>query len=86
MPPNAVGAFHTHPNTDPQYVQEPSGADYRVVKDIAIGAPNHQEFVLSNGQVYRVTATQVQALGTRDQVVGTTPPASGMCASPRVGG
>ena len=52
-----VATFHTHPNTGPDYLQEPSETDRRAVRDDPDlkGAFYEGEFVISNDRVYRIT-------------------------------
>jgi len=51
-----VASFHTHPNTGPNYQQEPSETDKRAVRDDTdLKAPTYiGEFVISNDRIYRV--------------------------------
>lgn len=51
-----VATFHTHPNTGPDYLQEPSETDRRAVRDDPDlkGTFYEGEFVTSNERVYRI--------------------------------
>ena len=52
-----VATFHTHPNTGPEYLQEPSETDRRGVRDDADlkGLLYVGEFVIAEEMVYLVT-------------------------------
>ncbi len=52
-----VATFHTHPNTGPDFLQEPSPTDQRAVRDDPDlkGEPYVGEFVLSQAATYLVS-------------------------------
>ena len=52
-----VASFHTHPNTGPDFLQEPSETDKRAVRDDPdLKSPNYSgEFVVSNERIYRIS-------------------------------
>ena len=61
-----VATFHTHPNTGPEYQQEPSLTDIRAVRnDPDLGHPEYEgEFVISSEWIYRIQRNgQVEAVG-----------------------
>lgn len=61
-----VATFHTHPNTGPEYQQEPSLTDIRAVRnDPDLGHPEYEgEFVISSEWIYRIQRNgQVKAVG-----------------------
>ena len=68
-----VATFHTHPNTGPEYLQEPGETDKRGVREDAelkeslyVG-----EFVLANDLIYLVTpGGTVRELGSRAELLG----------------
>lgn len=63
-----IASFHTHPNTGPEYLQEPSETDKRGVRDDAdLKGPEYVgEFVITNEFIYIVTpAGNVRELGPR---------------------
>lgn len=54
-----VASFHTHPNTGPEYLQEPGETDRRAIRDDPdLKGPSYLgEFVVSQATVYLVTPT-----------------------------
>ncbi len=52
-----VATFHTHPNTGPDYVQEPADTDIRAVRDDCElkGASYLGEFVISQARIYLIS-------------------------------
>ena len=73
-----IATFHTHPNTGPDYLQEPSETDRRAVRDDPDlkGALYHGEFVVSDHTIYLVMPNgQVREVGARaDLFEARTPP------------
>ena len=68
-----VASFHTHPNTGPDFLQEPSETDKRGVRDDVDlkGRGYVGEFVVSDDTVYLVTpAGTVRELGSRAELLG----------------
>lgn len=68
-----VATFHTHPNTGPEYLQEPGETDKRGVRDDAElkGSLYVGEFVLANDLIYLVTpGGTVRAMGSRAEPLG----------------
>jgi hypothetical protein len=68
-----VASFHTHPNTGPDYLQEPSETDKRGVRDDADlkGSFYVGEFVVSDETVYLITpGGTVRELGSRAELFG----------------
>jgi hypothetical protein len=68
-----VATFHTHPNTGPEYLQEPGETDKRGVRDDAElkGSLYIGEFVLANDLIYLVTpGGTVRELGSRAGLLG----------------
>ena len=69
-----VATFHTHPNTGPDYLQQPGESDKRGVRDdenlkgpIYVG-----EFVISNEMVYLITPSgTIRELSKRIELLGT---------------
>lgn len=66
-----LATFHTHPNTGPDFLQEPSDTDVRAVRD----DPNLKgefyegEFVISQDKIYRITPTgHVTEVGTTQEI------------------
>lgn len=62
-----VASFHTHPNTDDTYLQEPSETDIRSVRDdIHLKGNSYQgEFVISQSTLYLIRPNgQVRELGS----------------------
>ena len=53
-----VASFHTHPNTGPEYLQEPSETDKRAVRDDSDlkGNQYQGELVISQESIYLITA------------------------------
>jgi hypothetical protein len=63
-------SFHTHPNTGPNYIQEPSQTDIRAVRDDAdLKGPFYLgELVISKETLYLIDPTgQVGVVGDPDQ-------------------
>jgi hypothetical protein len=52
-----VASFHTHPNTGPDFLQEPSETDKRSLRDDPDlkGTAYKGEFVISNERIYRIS-------------------------------
>lgn len=68
-----LATFHTHPNTGPDYLQEPGETDKRGVKDDADlkGALYVGEFVVANEMLYLITpGGTVRDLDTRAELLG----------------
>ncbi len=68
-----VATFHTHPNTGPEYLQEPGETDKRGVRDDAElkDALYVGEFVVANELIYLVTpGGMVRDLGSRAELLG----------------
>ena len=68
-----VATFHTHPDTGPEYLQEPSETDKRAVRDDAdLKLPEYVgEFVVADGLIYLVTpGGLVRELGERAELLG----------------
>ncbi|PYJ81427.1 MAG: hypothetical protein DME22_21155 [Verrucomicrobia bacterium] len=70
-----IVSFHTHPNTGPDYVQEPSETDKRAVRDDPdLKAPHYSgELVISAALLYFVTPTgDVVELGETERILAQT--------------
>ncbi|HEV2696250.1 MAG TPA: Mov34/MPN/PAD-1 family protein [Verrucomicrobiae bacterium] len=68
-----VATFHTHPNTGPEFLQEPSETDRRGVRDDANlkGAHYIGEFVIADEMVYLVTPSgAVREVDRRTELLG----------------
>ena len=68
-----VATFHTHPNTGPEYLQEPGETDKRGVREDAElkGSLYVGEFVVANDLIYLVTpGGMVRELGSRAELLG----------------
>jgi hypothetical protein len=68
-----VASFHTHPNTGPDALQEPSDTDRRAVRDDPElkGRDYIGEFVISRETVYLITpGGQVSEMGDRNTILG----------------
>lgn len=68
-----VATFHTHPNTGPEYLQEPGETDKRgVCEDAELKESMYVgEFVVSNNLIYLVTpGGTVRELGSRAELLG----------------
>lgn len=68
-----VATFHTHPNTGPDYLQEPGETDKRGVKDDAElkGSLYVGEFVVASEMVYLITLSgTVRELDGRSDLLG----------------
>ena len=66
-----VASFHTHPNTGPDFQQEPSLNDVRAVRDDPDlkGEFYLGEFVVSRENVYLIDPSgQVSAIGKTDEM------------------
>ncbi len=67
-----VATFHTHPNTGPDYLQEPSETDLRAVRDDSElkGSGYVGELVISAEIVYIITpAGRVREVGPTDEIL-----------------
>lgn len=67
-----VATFHIHPNTGPDYLQEPSDTDVRAVRDDSHlkGSKYEGELVISAELVYLVTpASGVRELGATLEIL-----------------
>ena len=68
-----IATFHTHPNTGPDYLQEPSDTDRRGVRDDADlkGSLYVGEFVIADEMIYLVTTGgSVRELDRRIDLLG----------------
>ncbi len=68
-----VATFHTHPNTGPEYLQEPSESDRRGVRDDPDlkGTLYVGEFVIADAMIYLVTpGGMVRDIGRRSELLG----------------
>jgi hypothetical protein len=68
-----VATFHTHPNTGPDYLQEPGETDKRGVSEDAElkGSTYVGEFVVANEMVYLISPSgTVRGLGGRAELLG----------------
>ena len=68
-----VATFHTHPNTGPDYLQEPGETDKRGVRDDAELKGSHYvgEFVVANETVYLIAPSgAVRELDGRSELLG----------------
>jgi proteasome lid subunit RPN8/RPN11 len=68
-----VASFHTHPNTGPDYLQEPSETDKRAVRDDPElkGAGYVGEFVITQEVIYLITpGGQVHEVGDTEAMLG----------------
>jgi hypothetical protein len=68
-----VATFHTHPNTGPDYLQEPGETDKRGVRDDAElkGSLYVGEFVVADEMIYLITPSgTVRDLGKRADLLG----------------
>lgn len=69
-----VATFHTHPNTGPDFLQEPSETDRRAVEDDPAlkGTAYEGEFVISQRTVYLNAPTgQVSEVGSTREMLET---------------
>lgn len=67
-----MATFHTHPNTGPDYLQEPSETDQRAVRDDPDlkGAEYAGELVISAEIIYLVTPTgQTREVGVTNEIL-----------------
>jgi hypothetical protein len=67
-----IASFHTHPNTGPDYLQEPGETDRRAVRaDPDLKAPHYAgELVISAGLVYLVLPDgSVSELGETQRII-----------------
>ena len=67
-----AASFHTHPNTDDDYLQEPSETDKRAVHDDQDlkGAYYEGEFVISKEIIFLVTPNgSVREVGETDEIL-----------------
>lgn len=68
-----VATYHTHPNTGPEYLQEPSETDKRGVKEDADlkGSLYVGEFVVASEMIYLITpGGTVRELGAHTELLG----------------
>ena len=68
-----VASFHTHPNTGPDYLQEPGETDRRGVRDDSDlkGRLYAGEFVVSDETIYLISpGGMVRELGSRAELLG----------------
>lgn len=68
-----VATFHTHPNTGPDYLQEPSETDRRGVKDDSELKAKHYigEFVIADEMIYLITpGGAVREVDSRSELLG----------------
>ncbi len=67
-----VATFHTHPNTGPDYLQEPGETDLRAVRDDPDlkGLGYSGEFVITAEVIYFITpAGRADELGATDEIL-----------------
>jgi proteasome lid subunit RPN8/RPN11 len=65
-----VGSFHTHPNTGPEWQQDPSPQDIRLSQDYPETMGPHQ-FVISRDSIYHiVNSGVVSEMGATQQLLG----------------
>lgn len=67
-----VATFHTHPNTGPDYLQEPSETDLRAVRDDPDlkGSEYVGELVISAEIIYRITpAGRMREVGATKEIL-----------------
>ena len=67
-----LGSFHTHPNTGPDYLQEPSDTDRRSIRDDPdLKGPLYKgEFVMSQRRIYLIeTNGQVSDLAETPEIL-----------------
>lgn|SRR5574341_777027 len=67
-----VATFHTHPNTGPDYLQEPSETDLRAVRDDSDlkGAEYAGELVISAETIYLIIpAGRAREVGATDEIL-----------------
>jgi proteasome lid subunit RPN8/RPN11 len=72
-----VATFHTHPNTGPDYLQEPSPGDIRAVRDDRElkGEQYLGEIVISIQRLYWITVDgEVHDLGSFRELLGESEP------------
>ena len=70
-----VASFHTHLNTGPAFLQEPSETDKRAVRDDPdLKSKTYEgEFVISQEQVYLISPKgQVSVVGRTWDILGET--------------
>ena len=68
----ALPIFHTHPNTGPDFLQEPSETDTRGVRDDADlkGALYIGEFVIADEMIYLITPSgAVREIDRREELL-----------------
>ena len=68
-----VATFHTHPNTGPDFLQEPGETDKRGVRDDADlkGSLYVGEFVVADEMIYLITpGGAVRELDARAELIG----------------
>ncbi|HZL90993.1 MAG TPA: hypothetical protein VFB96_21690 [Pirellulaceae bacterium] len=68
-----VATFHTHPNTGPDFLQEPSPGDIRAVRDDPElkGESYLGEIVISSEKLYWITVNgEVHELGSFSELLG----------------
>jgi hypothetical protein len=72
-----VGSFHTHPNTGPEWQQEPSPQDIRLSKDYPETMGFHQ-LVISRETIYHIdNEGVVSAMGKTAELLGLEPSETG---------
>ena len=65
-----VGSFHTHPNTGPEWQQEPSPQDIRLSQDFPETMGPHQ-FVIARNTVYHIDNNGVVSeMGSTSHLLG----------------
>jgi proteasome lid subunit RPN8/RPN11 len=67
-----VASFHTHPNIEPEYLQEPSETDKRAVRNDPNlkGAFYEGEYVISQRTIYLINPVgQVSEVGNTEEVL-----------------
>ncbi len=70
-----VATFHTHPNPEPEFQQEPSLTDIRAVRDDAdLNHPAYEgEYVIGLEWIYRVRKNgQVETIAQTKAALGIT--------------
>jgi hypothetical protein len=70
-----IASFHTHPNTGPAFLQEPSETDCRAVRDDPDlkGTAYSGEWIISEATVYLIAPSgQVTVVGGTPDIIGAT--------------
>ena len=70
-----MATFHTHPNTGPEFQQEPSLTDIRGVRDDPelVHAEYEGEFVISSDWIYIIRKSgRIELVGGTNAVLGIT--------------